>query len=242
MPRPDASLEAHIAGYARDVQAALGSELVSLALYGSAAGEDWIAGRSDVNSAVIVKGVTLSILEALAPIVARFRPHRFALPLVADREYLRSARDTFPMEFDDIRRQHRVLAGKDVFAHLDVERSALRRQCEHEVRGKLVRLRALFLEAAGRPEMLEPLMADSLKSFLVVLRHIVRLRDGDAPATYAEVLAAGERVIGSLPIMRRVLDHRTGKKRLDATTLRVEFGAYLAEVDRIVAALEALDA
>jgi len=146
------------------------------------------------------------------------------------------------MELDDIRRHHRVLAGADPFAALAVERAALRRECEHEARGKLLRLRALFLDAAGRPAALEQLMVESLKSFLVVLRHLLRLRGAEEAHGYREVLAAGARLLGPLPVMQRLLDHRAGEARLGAAALRAEFGGYLAEVERIVAALDALDA
>src|SRR5947208_793414 len=118
MPRPDAAIEAQIAAFTRDVQAALGDRLRSLALYGSAAGEDWIANRSDLNVAIVVARVTPDVLEALVPVVARWRGKRFALPLIVDHEYLEAARDAFPMELDDIRRRHRVLAGADPFATL----------------------------------------------------------------------------------------------------------------------------
>jgi len=210
MPRPDAAVEAEIAAFTRDVQAALCDRLLSLALYGSAAGEDWVAQRSDTNVAIVVGRVTPEVLEALVPVVARRRGKRFSLPLVVDREYLEAARDTFPMELEDIRRQHRMLAGPDPFAGLGIDRAALRRQCEHEARGKLLRLRARFLDAAGRPAALEQLMVESLKSFLVVLRHLVRLRGGGDPQGYRDVLAAGARLLGPLPVMQRLLDHRTG--------------------------------
>lgn len=234
--------ETDIAAFTRDVRDALGERLLCLALHGSAAGPDWVAGRSDVNSVVVVPWVTLEVLEALAPVVARWRPRGFASPAIMDHEYLTHARDTFPMEIDDIRRQHRVLAGADPFAALVVERAALRRECEQEARGKVLRLRALFLDAAGRPSALEPLMVESLKSFLVVLRHLVRLRGGEGAHSYHEVLAAGARLLGPLPVMQQLLDHRTGAARLGAAALRTQFGAYLAEVERIVAALDAFDA
>lgn len=242
MPRPGASVEAQIADFTRDVQAALGDRLLSLVLYGSAAGDDWVTNRSDLNVAVVVPRVTLEVLEALVPVITRWRGKGFALPLVADREYLESARDVFPMELDDIRRQHRVLAGTDVFATATVEPAALRRECEHEARGKLLRLRALFLESAATPAALERLMIESLKSFLVVLRHLLALRHAEIPAGYGGVLAAGEAVLGPLPTMRRLLAHRAGDTRLGAQALRAEFGAYLDEVERIVAAVDTLDA
>jgi hypothetical protein len=240
MARPDARVEARIAAFTDEVRTALGDRLVSLVLHGSAAGEDWVADRSDVNTAIVVPRVTLEVLEALAPLVTRWRGRGFALPVLMDREYLDGARDTFPMELDDIRRQHRVLAGTDAFAALEIDPRALRRECEYEARGKLLRLRALFLDTARTPAAIEQLMVESLKSFVIVLRHLLRLRDGEAAHGYGDVLAAGERAVGPLPTMRKLLAHRAGDARLRAGALRAEFGAYLGEVERIVEAVDAV--
>jgi hypothetical protein len=229
-----------LATYAAEVRAALGETCLSVVLYGSAAGEDWVAGRSDVNTAVVVGRVTLAVLDALAPVVARWRPAGFALPLVVDPEYLARARDVFPMELDDIRRQHRVLAGTDPFGALEVDSAALRRECEGEARGKLLRLRALYLEHAGTPPDLTRLMTDSLKSFLALLRHVLRLRRVEVPPAYAAVLAAGEAAFGPFPAMRRVLGLRGGAPAPGGEPLHALFAAYLADVERLVAAVDDL--
>src|SRR5213593_438174 len=73
MPRSGARAEQEIATFTKEVCAALGEELVCLALHGSAAGDEWVAGRSDVNTALIVPRMTFAVLERLAPVVARWR-------------------------------------------------------------------------------------------------------------------------------------------------------------------------
>ncbi len=242
MARPDARVEKDLASFTADVRTAPGEALLSLVLHGSAAGDDWVAGRSDLNTALVVSSLDVDVLERLAPPVARGRERGFALPVLMDREYLSRARDTFPMELDDIRRQHWLLAGADLFTSLEIDPRALQRECEYEARAKLLRLRALFLEVGRTPAAIDQLMAGSFKSFAVVLRHLLRLRDGDGAHAYAEVVAAGERMLGPLPAMGRLLGHRTGIAPLDAAGLRREFGAYLAEVERIVKAVDALGA
>jgi hypothetical protein len=242
MSRLDARTDAAVVALARDVEAALGADLVCLALYGSAAGDDWVAGRSDLNVVVVVPRVSFAVLEALAPVVARWRPKGLAPPAVMDAEYIARARDTFPMELADIARQHRVLAGRDVFAGLTLDPGAIRRECEGEVRGKLLRLRALFLESGGRPEPLEALMTESVKSFLIVLRHWLALLGEDGGRDYAGVLAAAEGTLGPLPTMRRLLDHREGHAPLEREALRDAFADYLGEVERIAAAVDRLHA
>jgi hypothetical protein len=242
MARPDAGAEAAVAAFARDVAAALGEDLVCLALHGSAAGDDWVAGRSDLNAVIVVPQVTLDVLETLAPVVARWSRQGFVPPVVMDHEYLDRARDSFPMELLDLRRQHRLLAGTDVLTGLAVDRRALRAECESEARGKLLRLRARFLEVAGAPAALDELMLESLKTFLIVLRHLLGLRGVETPPGYRAVLAAGERLLGPLPAMGRLLGLREGGGRRASGEGRAEFARYLAEVERIVRAVDALDA
>jgi len=184
MAQPDERLERQLETYSQEVQAALGAQIVCLAVYGSAAGDDYFDPHSDVNLAIVVQDVTSEVLEALAPVVMRWERRHFAIPLVIERAFLDRARDVFPMELDDIRRQHRLLAGTDVLDDVVVERDALRRQCEKEARGEL----------------------------------------------------------GPLPLMSRLLDHREGVTRLVPRAERLEFRQYLGEVERIVHALDTLDA
>jgi predicted nucleotidyltransferase len=233
-------MEREIGRFATQIAATLGERLVGVALYGSAAGDDFVPARSDVNVAVVVERVTTEVLEALAPIVARWRTQGFALPLLVDPDWLARARDVFPMELEDIRRQHRVIAGRDVFAALRTEPGALRAECEREARGKLLRLRAHYLEDAARPAALEALLLGSLKSFLVILRHLLTLAGTPVDGGYEAVVTAGEARLGALPVMHRLLAHRRGREPRSTQTLRADFPGYLDEVERIVDAVDRL--
>src|SRR4029453_5703257 len=120
--------------------------------------------------------VTIDVLEALAPVVMRWEKRRFATPLLIERDFLARARDSFPMELDDIRRQHRLLAGRDLLTDITVDDDAVRRQWEKEARARLLRLGAPYLAPAGAPSPLERLMLESLRSILIFLRHLLRLQ------------------------------------------------------------------
>lgn len=240
MPAPDARLERDLAGFAKDVERALGEALVGVSVYGSAATTDWVRGASDVNTMIVVRAVTGHVLDALAGPLGPWRRRGFALPLVVDEEFFDRARDAFPIEFDDARRAHRTLRGPDLLATVTVDRGQLRRACEHEARAKLIRLRAHYL-AAARPRDLDRLLVQSIKSFLVILRHVLHLRGDEVPFGYDEVLAAGERVIGPLPAFRRALEMRRGGRRPPGEG-REEFSRYLADAERVVAAVDAVHA
>src|SRR5262245_15088573 len=241
MARPDERLERLIATYGGEVEQALGPQLLCLAVYGSAAGSDFFEPHSDVNIAVVVPSVTIDVLESLAPVVMRWEKRRFATPLLIERDFLSRARDSFPMELEDIRRQHRLLAGDDLLMHVQVEPEAVRRQCEKEARSRLLRLRALYLATAGAPSALERLMLESLRSNLI-FRHLLRPQGHEAGMCYRDVLERGQEVLGPLPLMSRLLDHREGRTRLVPRALRLDFREYLGEVERIVDALDILHA
>lgn len=242
MGHPDEQVERQIQAYTREVEEVLGPQLLCLGLYGSAAGSDFFPPHSDVNMVIVVPAVTMELLDALAPLVAKWEKRRFATPLLVERDFLSRARDAFPIELDDIRRQHRVLAGKDLLTDLHVEPEAIRRQCEKEARAKLLRLRALYLATGGAPTALERLILESLKSVLIFLRHLLRLRGKNPGMCYREVWRIGEEVLGPLPMMGRLLDYREGLTRLVPHAIRREFFDYLGEVERIVHALDTLDA
>ncbi|MDX2166559.1 MAG: hypothetical protein SF182_05825 [Deltaproteobacteria bacterium] len=234
MPGLDARAEQHLREYGGEVAGVLGERCVGVVLYGSAAGVDFVAGRSDFNTVIVVRDAPAAVLDRLAPVIARWRTHGFALPVVLDEAQVERAAQLFPMELDDIRRQHRLLAGRDPFAALPPDEAALRRECAQEAFGKLLRLRAFYLEHREQPAALAGMMVESVKSFLIVVRHLLRLREQRAPAAYDEALSAGERIVGPLPAMRRVLAARPADAPRDLAGVAHE---YVDEVERLVAAV-----
>jgi predicted nucleotidyltransferase len=236
MSERDARREQNLSRFAEEVRAVLGDACVGVILYGSAAGVDWVPGRSDVNTVVILRRASVAELDALAPVIARWRRRGFALPVVLDGEQVEHARLLFPMELDDIKRQHRVLVGVDPFAGIATDEDALRRECAQEAFGKLLRLRAFYLEHSGDAAALGRMMTESLKTFLIVVRHLLRLRGSDVPHAYEAALTAGEAAVGPLPAMRQVLAHRGGASAKGAR-LRALAGQYVDEVERVVAAV-----
>ena len=236
MPTLDPRAEQQLEAYAAEVMQALGDAAVGVVLYGSAAGADWVAGRSDINTAIVVRRAAVAALDALAPVIGRWRPKGFALPVLLDQDQVAQACRLFPMELDDIRRQHRLLAGSDPFVGLGTDDAALRRECAQEAFGKLLRLRAYYVEHATRPADLAAMMLDSSKTFVTVIRHLLRLRGTPEPRDFAAVLAASEAIVGPLPAMRQVLAQREVNKPAGLDPLAK---SYVDEVERLVAAVVA---
>ncbi len=215
-----------------------GTDLVSVALYGSAAGEDFVPGRSDLNFAIVLERLTHTHLKALHQHLPNWHKMRVATPLLLDRKFLARARDVFPMEFHDIKEQHRVLYGEEVFATLAIDSRHLRYQAEHEARGKLLRLRALYAEVGADRKRLEALMLDSAKTFVIIMRNVIRLRRGEGHTRYLQVLDAFEQHFQeTFPTIRQLLCVKQGSaawpKDIDDA-----FRAYLEEVERLIDLIE----
>lgn len=237
----NAQTEKTLAQFTQEVCQLLADELVAVALYGSGAGANFVPGASDLNVAIVVKEARFAVLQKLQPHIAGWHERGFAAPLLLDREFLQRGRDVFPMEFHDIKEQHRLLWGENVFRDLQIDTRHLRFQAEHETRGKLLRLRALYLECGGDQKRLRALMRDSLKTFLILMRHLIRMHGQEGLLTYAEVLDQFEqRFQGAFPCMHQLIAIRTGQRDWPGGTATDFFRDYLAEVQQLVGVVDHL--
>jgi hypothetical protein len=109
-----------------------------------------------------------------------------------------------------------------------VDAEAVRAECEREAKGKLLRLRALYLELAGSARDLQALMLDSRKTFLHVIRGLLYLRGQPWTGHDAEVVRAFERSYGcALPVLVALGEDGV------AGPIEERFGAYLAEIQAL---------
>ncbi|MFQ5666711.1 MAG: hypothetical protein ACE5I7_09795 [Candidatus Binatia bacterium] len=230
----DPKTEKAVAQVAEEAKAAFGQDLVSVVLYGSAAGDDFVAGRSDLNVAIVLEQLGVAHLQALRPCLPKWHKLGVAAPLMLDRRFLDRGRDVFPMEFLDIKAQHRLLHGEDVFGGLPIDSRHLRYQSEHEARGKLLRLRLLYAETGGSRKRLEAMLLESTATFLVIMRNLIRLRTAQAHTRSLAVLDQFEEHFGvSFPTMRQLVRIKQGTAQW-TTGADETFSAYHGEVERLV--------
>ncbi len=102
-----------------------------------------------------------------------------------------------------MRDAHRVLAGRDPFDRVATRRGALRTELEHEVRGKVLRLRTEYAAAAADGKSLGRLLVHSAGTFFVLFRAFLRLTGGVPPAFAAISGAPGGGLAAGRIRMRR---------------------------------------
>ena len=183
-----------LAAFADQVTAALGPRLVSLLLYGSAARErEAGSGEQDgMNTLLIVDRADAELFGRLTASVRGWIGAKHPPPLVLTEREWRDSADAFPVEYEDIRAGHRVLAGRDPWQGIRVQREHVRRQLEHELMGKLVHLRQAYAAEWNNRGRLAEVIEGTRAGFLTMLRAILRLAGRTVPpASDALVREAG---------------------------------------------------
>lgn len=176
--------------FAVQVQQALGVQVGSVILYGSAVSGDHLGAKSDFNVLLVLDKLEFAQLQALAPVTQAWTNAGNHPPLLFTRESLREAADVFPIELLDIRDAHKVLAGAEVMRDVVVSDVHLRLQIEHELRGKLLHLQSQLLLTKMKPKAVAALLSASVSKFLILLRAALRLYVPVVPAKKVEAMHA----------------------------------------------------
>jgi hypothetical protein len=155
---------------------------------------------------------------------------------------VKGSADCFPIEFHDIAERKKILFGEDVTAGLEIDDRHYRAQVEHELRAKLLRLRQKAAGVMKNRELLLRLMCDSVATFCVLGRHVLRLAGQPAPwgkrAITAQLgLSFGVRV-RALDMLLGLREGTTRARGVDAERL---FAEYLGELSELAAAVDRLD-
>jgi len=224
------------------LQKAYGERLVSVVLYGSAAGEDHHSRFSDFNVLCVLAQISPRELAGAEEIFRWWREQGSPSPLLVTEEELAASTDCFPIEFQDIQSRHQVLFGKDVITPLVLHDGFYRAQVEHDLRAKLLRLRQKACGMTSDYDLLRRLLLDSVSTFCVLFRHALALYGVPSPGAKREVIHSAQRHFGIDPLpFERLLDIREERikpREVDPTGL---LAAYLQGISAVIAAVDRLE-
>ncbi len=179
------SIQASIAEFTNKILDILADNVRTVLVYGSAAGINYNPAVSNINFAVIVKNLDFLVLKQSIDLVKWGHKHKFATPLFLTKEYVLSALDVFPVEFTEIKEQHRIIFGEDIFKDLDIPLKDLRLLCEQQIKGKLLHLRQAYLNTGPNPSVLKNLLLSVLSDLVPIFRQLIILK-GQKPVDQKE--------------------------------------------------------
>ena len=168
------SVRATLRPYLAQVQKLFGDTLEAAILYGSAAGGEYLPGKSNINLLILLAKQDTGLLAQYAALHKRWQKEQIIVPLFLTTAELKSSLDLFPLEYLEIQEQHVLLAGHDPFPEIRIDLKNLRSQCEQELRGNLLRLRQRFVEGGASTEAITMLLPLSLTALFPCLRGLLR--------------------------------------------------------------------
>lgn len=206
----------------------------SIHIVGSALTRDFDPKNSDINSVVVLENMNLKFLEFLAPLGKKYGKKRIAAPLIMTPGYIDTSLDVFPIEFFNMHRLHLTIFGIDVFQDLDIKKSDLRRQCEQELKIKLMGLRQGFISAAGNKRILAQSFAESFSGYMPLFKSIILLLGQEPPNDNKAVLSVLEEVSGvRTAVFKTVLNQKHKKTTTSIEQFIIIFEEYYAAIEKL---------
>ncbi len=220
------------------VRDAVGGNLKSAILYGSAAAGDYVPEHSDVNLLFVLGETSFGAIAALAPVVEWWGKQKHHAPLLMTAEELRRGADVFSIEFLDMRENYRVLWGEDLLKGLEIPMKFHRAQVEYELREKTILLRQRLLVLAKDEGAKWELLVRSVGAFGTLARHaLIALGETKASKREAVQKLAAKAGFDDSAFLQ-LFDLR--ERKVDRKTMNVDgvFARYLKAVERITAAVD----
>jgi hypothetical protein len=238
---PSAEILAATRAYLDPIRRAMGDDFLAAYLTGSVLTQGFDPKRSRINLLLVSRVLDGTWLEAVRTAIPEARkPPRFDPLFVSERQIEKSL-DVFPMEWLDVKERHLRLEGSDVFAALEVPETYLRLQCEHELRGKHIRLRQAYLLSRGNAADLAAALRDTASGFATLFRALLRLRGETPPAETGHVIGRVAEVyeLNAQHLLGQHLVRYSGR-RYKPDEMELIYRRFLAEVDKLVIAIDQL--
>lgn len=210
------------------------ADLISIILFGSGTGENYIPGKSDINFLITLTDQGIERLDGALETVAHWRKRNVAIPLFMTCSYLEGSQDAYPIEFLNMKRNYIVVSGKDVLAELTFDRHHVRLQLERELRGKLLHLRSGYLATEGNTGKIRTLIALSLTAFISLFCALLYLKNIEIPNGNRDIITAAGKAFGiDAALFLKCEEIRRKTDRFSDSEVTAVFLLYMKQVSRL---------
>lgn len=215
--------------------------LRSVILYGSAVTGEFIAKRSDYNILVVIDKLGIDELKLISGITRKWVKAGNPPPLIFSMKRLISSMDVFPLEFIDIKDNHKILFGEDVFAKLEIKTDNIRLELERELKSKIIQLRESYILTGGQPKEVQELLIKSASTIMVLMRGVLRLHNIRPPVKKLEAVAKlAEKISFDASIFTIIWDMKEGAKESYKHNPDTLFERYLETIVKVTDTIDNL--
>ena len=220
---------------------ATASDIISVFVYGSATGENFIPKSSDINFAVVTNEINLTFLQKSLQAMGFLRNKRIHAPLILTQAHILSSLDVFPIEFLEMKDNYVVVYGEDPLKDVVVQDTHVRLFCEQQIKGKLIRIHQAYIEDGNRASAVEALMKESLNTLIPVFRCLLRVKGIPVPLDKGDVLHKISEAFGvETSAMVSIWKDKKNDERILGRDVHEVFGQYIQELDRLAHVVDQL--
>ncbi len=216
--------------------------LVSIIVYGSATADPGKHKKADYQVLIVMKRLSAGDLRQARKVISWWTAEGYSIPVFFTVEEVDDSLDVYPIEFRHMKRTYQVIYGEDLIAGKEISNSALRWQIEHELRGKLLRLRSLYLPASLSTTETAKLMTESVVTFVRFLRPVLEILGEEPPLNRMKTIRRiGERLNIDTSPVARVLQLRyepNDMPKIMDIEAQDLFASYLDCLDRVIDAVD----
>lgn len=144
-------------------------------------------GKQEKQHLIVLEKLDSTILKNIKPIIRNYHKKTKKFPLLLTKKELTDGLDVFPLEFLNIKLNHNILHGEDVFKELNFAKRHIRRELEFEFRSKLINLRQGYLEVNTNKE-LKLITQKAIPTLLPILNGLLFLKNLEIPESLNEIL------------------------------------------------------
>lgn len=226
-----ASVRELLQSYCEKTKELHGENLISLIIYGSALGGDFIPGKSNVNLLIALTRIDPPDLKKSVKLVG-WGQKKGVISLMLTLEHIRTSTDVFPIEFSEMKENHLLIYGEDILTEISVNPENIRRQCEQQIKGGLIRLYQIYLETELKPKRMAALLENSLVSLIPIFRNLLKLKKAPYSFNKEDVInKLGEKFAVNKEIFLKIWRIKQGREKPE--NIEKLWGDYLEEIEKL---------
>ena len=165
-----------------EIQKIFGGNLVYVAEY----------GKEDMQYVIVLDKLNSEVLNDSKKLLQTCFKKIKKFPLLLTREELTEGMDVFPLEFLNMKLNHKTLFGENIFEKLKFDKKHIRRELEYEFRSKLVNLRQSYMVVKSDKE-LKLILESAIPTLLPMLNGMLFLKDIEVPESIGEIINITEK-------------------------------------------------
>ena len=164
----------------------LSENLVSVIAFGSQANVS--DAKNNLNLAIVTKELTAEHLYDISKPVKKWMSAKNPIPVIMNIQEWYASFDVYAIEYADIKSNYRVVYGDDIVKHININKYFLRLQCESELKSLLLKYKNNFLINISSDREMKKVLANVIKTLLVIFRSVLRLHDSEVPYRAVDII------------------------------------------------------